>query len=666
MDFSAGDPGRTGSESGSGGTSADGGRGRSRTRKHGGANSAESSASEGGKRRFRHPTGREFDGRGAPRNGRRKPRRVSSRGTGDREPSPFPRPPTTPSGARAHGPQSGPRFFDARRPPGGGAERALAARLRAASRRASSQAAELVRAGAEKAALRAAVRALRSRLLAARRCAAAAESRRLSERRRQAQDFELRVLAERLRRERETGDLRRRVRDLEYERDRERQKAGLAERLLEERREAERGELARCLVAVIDVNRRSTNFSLETMARKLSAQSGPVRRVSRQGRVLARPLCLTVICEAARGEEGGRAGRCGAGLGAYCRPRASRRLLQFPSAFRALSSPWQQPTPRFPVPPPPPPPLPRTGGELTAGGEKRERERDLPPFSPPNTKAPEGASDAPRHDEQAAAAASSRDLLVSLALCAGRTGAAATPATTIAGDRPDEVWSPLRHRSLSTVSPPAPASLGTRPATCAPSGLKLAGAPSKHAKNKALNSAVPAPAPGALGAGAADAGKATAAVAERADVVKVYRTYVNPGLSPTCGAVTGSTKCEHPSNPEAYTVTIKVRRRNTFISLNNPTGKEVTHASLGHLGYRNSGKRGYEPSYQLGVHLAEKVASSRIPVHSVEIVFKGFGPGREAALRGFISACRHQVIRLTDRTWVKWSDWPRSRRRPRK
>ncbi|KAJ3038320.1 hypothetical protein HDV00_000831 [Rhizophlyctis rosea] len=114
-----------------------------------------------------------------------------------------------------------------------------------------------------------------------------------------------------------------------------------------------------------------------------------------------------------------------------------------------------------------------------------------------------------------------------------------------------------------------------------------------------------------------------------------------------------------------YMVHINAGRNNTLAVLTAPDGKVITTSSAGIAGLRKSARGTTDAGYQAVHMLTERVAAKKDGIkgysaaeieagvqRGVHLALKGFGPGREQALRA-IMAAGWSVSRVTDRTGIK-------------
>ena len=115
------------------------------------------------------------------------------------------------------------------------------------------------------------------------------------------------------------------------------------------------------------------------------------------------------------------------------------------------------------------------------------------------------------------------------------------------------------------------------------------------------------------------------------------------------GAAKKVTKKRVKKNVERGQAHIQSSFNNTIVTLTDCEGNALSWASAGGLGFRGSKK-----STPYAAQMAEETAAKAAVVHglkSVEVMVKGPGPGREAAIRA-LEACGIQVTRTKDVTQV--------------
>ena len=115
------------------------------------------------------------------------------------------------------------------------------------------------------------------------------------------------------------------------------------------------------------------------------------------------------------------------------------------------------------------------------------------------------------------------------------------------------------------------------------------------------------------------------------------------------GAVKKVTKKRVKKNVERGQAHIQSSFNNTIVTLTDSEGNALSWASAGGLGFRGSRK-----STPYAAQMAAETAAKAAVVHglkSVEVMVKGPGSGREAAIRA-LEACGIQVVSIKDDTPV--------------
>ena len=115
------------------------------------------------------------------------------------------------------------------------------------------------------------------------------------------------------------------------------------------------------------------------------------------------------------------------------------------------------------------------------------------------------------------------------------------------------------------------------------------------------------------------------------------------------GAAKKVTKKRVKKNVERGQAHIQSSFNNTIVTLTDPEGNALSWASAGGLGFRGSRK-----STPYAAQMAAETAAKAAVVHglkSVEVMVKGPGAGREAAIRA-LEACGIQVTSIKDVTPV--------------
>ncbi|CAG8534242.1 4552_t:CDS:1 [Ambispora gerdemannii] len=104
---------------------------------------------------------------------------------------------------------------------------------------------------------------------------------------------------------------------------------------------------------------------------------------------------------------------------------------------------------------------------------------------------------------------------------------------------------------------------------------------------------------------------------------------------------------------------------NTIITLTDSKHNPLVRQSGGTVGFKKSHRGGYEAAHQTAVAIATKAKEKNIKITDVEIVLKGFGPGRDAAFKALtVPENGWTIKRVTDATPIPFNGCrPRKTRR---
>ena len=114
-----------------------------------------------------------------------------------------------------------------------------------------------------------------------------------------------------------------------------------------------------------------------------------------------------------------------------------------------------------------------------------------------------------------------------------------------------------------------------------------------------------------------------------------------------------------PPEPNKFHLHVHSTRNNTIATFTDQGGSTIAWWSGGSCGFKKVNRASYEAGYQCTVRAFEKILDYRKEVgpFSLEIIFKGFGQGRDAMQKALLAAEGQQVrpfvSRLTDKTPVK-------------
>ncbi|KAI9793334.1 MAG: hypothetical protein M1833_000779 [Piccolia ochrophora] len=105
---------------------------------------------------------------------------------------------------------------------------------------------------------------------------------------------------------------------------------------------------------------------------------------------------------------------------------------------------------------------------------------------------------------------------------------------------------------------------------------------------------------------------------------------------------------------------ILATKHNTHLTLTRPNRDAIINISTGSLGFRKAGRRSYDASYQLASYFLKRVQEQGLlgEISRLEMIFRGFGPGREAVSKAMLGMegrlLKGKVVRVTDATRLKF------------
>lgn len=101
-------------------------------------------------------------------------------------------------------------------------------------------------------------------------------------------------------------------------------------------------------------------------------------------------------------------------------------------------------------------------------------------------------------------------------------------------------------------------------------------------------------------------------------------------------------------------------KHNTILTLTRPNGNPMMSLGCGQIGFRKAGRSGFDPAYQLSSHVMSQIQERGylLEIKRLEIVFRGFGKGRDAFTKVLLGNegrnIRGLISRVTDSTRVKF------------
>ncbi|KAJ5951180.1 uncharacterized protein N7479_009593 [Penicillium vulpinum] len=101
-------------------------------------------------------------------------------------------------------------------------------------------------------------------------------------------------------------------------------------------------------------------------------------------------------------------------------------------------------------------------------------------------------------------------------------------------------------------------------------------------------------------------------------------------------------------------------KHNTILTLTRPNGNPLLSIGCGQIGFRKAGRSGFDPAYQLSAHVMTQIQEKGflMEIERLEIVYRGFGKGREAFTKVLLGNegrhLRGLVSRVSDSTRLKF------------
>ncbi|KAF2276023.1 translational machinery component [Westerdykella ornata] len=112
--------------------------------------------------------------------------------------------------------------------------------------------------------------------------------------------------------------------------------------------------------------------------------------------------------------------------------------------------------------------------------------------------------------------------------------------------------------------------------------------------------------------------------------------------------------------PERHHLHIYAHKHNTHITLTKPNRDPLISVSCGNIGFRKAGRGTYDAAYQLAAFVMNRIRDLGLlpQIKQLELVYRGFGPGREAVTKAILgsegSKIRPLVTKLADSTRLKF------------
>ncbi|OLN97067.1 putative 37S ribosomal protein S18, mitochondrial [Colletotrichum chlorophyti] len=111
---------------------------------------------------------------------------------------------------------------------------------------------------------------------------------------------------------------------------------------------------------------------------------------------------------------------------------------------------------------------------------------------------------------------------------------------------------------------------------------------------------------------------------------------------------------------EPYHMHVYSHKHNTHVTVTKPNRGAIISLSTGNIGFKKSKRKGYDAAYQLTAYVLERLnyAGWHKKINKLELVLRGFGTGRDAAVKVLMAPegklWRNKIIRVADSTRLKF------------
>lgn len=111
---------------------------------------------------------------------------------------------------------------------------------------------------------------------------------------------------------------------------------------------------------------------------------------------------------------------------------------------------------------------------------------------------------------------------------------------------------------------------------------------------------------------------------------------------------------------EPYHLHVYSHKHNTHVTCTKPNREPIISMSCGNIGYKKSRRGTFDSAYSLTKYVLERLVHTGWPpkIHRLELVMRGFGQGRDAAMKVLMSPegkiLRDKIVRVADSTRIKF------------
>lgn len=120
---------------------------------------------------------------------------------------------------------------------------------------------------------------------------------------------------------------------------------------------------------------------------------------------------------------------------------------------------------------------------------------------------------------------------------------------------------------------------------------------------------------------------------------------------------------------EPYHFHIYSHKHNTHVTCTKPNREPIISMSCGNIGFRKSRRGTFDAAYSLTKYVLERLTHTGWPMkmQRLELVLRGFGQGREAAVKVLMNpegkVLRDKIVRVADSTRIKFGGTRSEKRR---
>ncbi|PVV01353.1 hypothetical protein BB560_004228 [Smittium megazygosporum] len=108
-------------------------------------------------------------------------------------------------------------------------------------------------------------------------------------------------------------------------------------------------------------------------------------------------------------------------------------------------------------------------------------------------------------------------------------------------------------------------------------------------------------------------------------------------------------------NEISHILHVNATSNNTTLALSTPEGNVLVTSSGGMAGFKKSQRAGHEAAYQATALLISKCNDKGIHISSLELRFKGLGPGRDASFKAIRGITDWVISKITDATPIPFN-----------